>query len=319
MKRIGAEDAARHAEMLANRVKKNHRRLARRFEKASIGAYRLYDWDIPEVRAVVDRYEGHLVVAEYERTQTDVPGYLEQLGAATAAALEIPQDHLHLRTRRTRPEAGPRYERLATTGKEMPVREGDLRFLVNLDDYLDTGLFLDHRETRRRIRKEAAGKRFLNLFAYTGTFTCAAAKGGAARTTSVDLSRRYLAWAGRNLRLNRLDEKQHRLVEADVIGYLGEAKHRRERYDLALLDPPSFSSRAGQGDLDVNRDHRRLVQDTLTLLKPGGILYFCTNHQRFEPNLSGLRGETKEITEETIGEDYRNRQAHRAFRIVRRG
>lgn len=318
MKQIGAEDVARHAEMLANRVKKNHRRLAKRFEQASIGAYRLYDWDIPEVRAVVDWYEGHLVVAEYEREQTKVPGYLERLGAAAAAALGVPEASLHLKTRRTRPKTGARYGRLATTGNEMPVREGDLRFLVNLEDYVDTGLFPDHRETRRRVREEAKAKRFLNLFSYTGTFTCAAAKGGATRTTSVDLSRRYLEWAERNLKLNRFQGRQHVMVQSDVVQFLREAKGRSERFDLAVLDPPSFSTKAGGGDLDVNRDHRRLVEDTLTLLGRGGVLYFSTNHQRFEPALRGLPGDVKEITEETIPEDYRNRRIHRTFRIVRR-
>jgi 23S rRNA (guanine2069-N7)-methyltransferase len=300
---VSLEEQAR---MLGNRVRKNFRRLHPRFEARSIGAFRLYDRDIPEIRAAVDWYEGHLVVAEYAREQTEGIPWLPAMAEAVANALEVPQERVHLKKRR----AGEQYPRLARRNQRIPVREGDLRFLVNLDDYIDTGLFADHRETRARVRAEARGQRFLNLFAYTGSFTCAAALGGAVETTSVDASQTYLDWARDNLAENGLaDRPAHALVRADVASFLRECGSRR--FTLCVLDPPSWSDR--ERSFDVQRDHRDLIERTLAVLEPGGVLWFSTNHQRFLPGLEGLR-----FTEEqTVPEDYRNRTAHRAFRITK--
>jgi 23S rRNA G2069 N7-methylase RlmK/C1962 C5-methylase RlmI len=314
-------DVPRQAEMLANRVKKTHRHLAARFDKRGVGAYRLYDRDIPEIRAVVDWYEGHLVMAEYARTQTDAIGdWLEQMAAAVGAALAIPSEKIHLRTRRTRPADGERYTRQGQGGARLEVREQGLKFLVNLDDYLDTGLFLDHRETRARVRAEAQGARFLNLYAYTGSFTVYAADGGAIESDSVDASGPYLDWARDNLTLNGLASPAHRLAKQDARAFLYAAARAGKKYTLCVLDPPSFSDRGGgRAALDVQRDHRALVEETLAVLQKGGVLYFSTNHQRFEPRLGGLAGaaECREITAETIPEDFRNKTVHRAWRIVR--
>jgi len=295
--------------MLANRVRKNFRRLHPRFEARRIGAFRLYDRDIPEIRAAVDWYEGHLVVAEYARQQTEGIPWLEAMAGAVADVLNVSKERVHLKKRR----AGEAYARLARRNQRIPVREGDLRFLVNLDDYIDTGLFADHRETRERVRAEARGQRFLNLFAYTGSFTCAAALGGAVETTSVDASQTYLDWARDNLAENGLlpSEKPHphTLVRADVGSFLRDAGSRR--FTLCVLDPPSWSDR--ETSFDVQRDHRELIERTLAVMEPSGVLWFSTNHQRFVPRLEGLR-----FTEEqTVPEDYRNRTAHRAFRITK--
>jgi 23S rRNA G2069 N7-methylase RlmK/C1962 C5-methylase RlmI len=290
--------------MFANRVRKNFRRLHGAFERRAIGAFRLYDRDIPEIRAVADWYEGHLVVAEYEREQTG-PGWLESMSAAAAQALGVPGERVHLKRRRT---GAARYQRLAHTGKRIEVREGDLRFLVNLEDYIDTGLFADHRETRALVRSEARGALFLNLFGYTGSFTCAAARGGARSTTTVDASANYLDWARDNLLLNGVEGAE--LVRAEVGDFLQRAAGRR--WTLCLLDPPSFSDRGG---LEVQQDHRELIDRSLELLEPSGVLWFATNHQRFEPRLQGLRCE--EMTAKTVPTDYRNRAAHRSFRIVK--
>lgn len=181
------EKAQHHAEILANRVRKNYRHLFKRFKKQNIDCFRLYDWDIPEVRAVVDWYAGHLVVAEYERLQTG-PEWLSQMAAAVASALGVPMEKTHIKRRHTKTEEGPRYSKLGSRGERIEVRERDLRFWVNLDDFLDTGLYSDHRGTRMIIRELAKDKDFLNLFAYTGAFSCAAAAGGAKTTTTVDLS-----------------------------------------------------------------------------------------------------------------------------------
>lgn len=291
--------------MLANRVRKNFRKLHPRFERRRIGAFRLYDRDIPEIRAAVDWYEGHLMVAEYAREQTEGLPWLQTMARAAAEALQVPAERVHLRKRRS----GEQYERLASTGKRIEVREGDLRFLVNLDDHLDTGLFPDHRETRARVRKEAQGKSFLNLFAYTGSFTCAAVLGGASSTTSVDASRSYLDWARDNLKINSLALGE--IIASDVEEFISRAGARR-RWQLCVLDPPSFSERDGR-IFEVQRDHRALIERVLEVLEPEGVLWFSTNHQRFMPQLEGLR--FREV--DTVPEDYRNRTVHRAFRIIR--
>jgi 23S rRNA (cytosine1962-C5)-methyltransferase len=304
-------DIPRQGEMLANRVRKNFRRLHRAFEREGVGAFRVYDWDVPEIRAAVDWYESHLVVAEYERAQTrESPGWLEAMGGAAAAALDVPQGRVHLKRRRTRPATGQRYERLGRAGQRLAVRERGLRFSVNLDDFIDTGLFADHRDTRGRIRAEADGAEFLNLFGYTGTFTCAAAAGGARRTVTVDTSEAYLAWARENLQLNGLASDRHELVREDARDFLARSGRR---FSLCVLDPPSFSTRTGSPPFDVQRDHRALIESALATLLPGGVLYFSTNHQRFEPRLEGLRA--SEITRETAPPDYR-RTPHRSFRMV---
>jgi 23S rRNA (cytosine1962-C5)-methyltransferase len=312
---------AQQAQMLANRVKKTFKKLQPAFERRSIGAFRLYDRDIPEIRAVVDWYEGHLVMAEYARTQTAaVAGWLDTMGAAVAEALGVPPERLHLKQRRTRPGEGERYVRLAKDSERLAVREGPLRFWVELDAHIDTGLFADHRETRARVRAEAAGKTVLNLFGYTGSFTCAAAHGGARATTTVDTSKQYLAWAADNLALNGLAGPQHELVRADAREWLEAAAREGRRFGLCVLDPPSFSTREGAPAFDVQRDHPELVAQALRVLEPSGVLYFSTNHQRFEPRLSGLRAaEVRDITGQTVPPDYRNRQAHRCFRIVAEG
>src|SRR5438067_6774008 len=297
-------DLQQQAEMLANRVRKNFRKLRPRFEQRNFGAFRIYDRDIPEIRAAIDWYEGHLVVAEYAREQTASVPWVETKARAAAGGLEVPPERVHMRRRRS----GEGYQRLAHTGQRVEVREGDLKFLVNLDDYLDTGLFADHRQTRARVRAEASGKSFLNLFAYTGSFTCAAVKGGALSATSVDASQTYLDWARDNLLLNQVPSGE--LVRSEVGEFLARAGSRR--WDLCVLDPPSFSDRGGK-IFDVQRDHRELIEKTLAVLSPGGVLWFSTNHQRFAPELEGLR-----FTEEdTVPEDYRNRAVHRAFRIIR--
>lgn len=308
---------ARHAELLANRVRKNERKLHKAFEREGVGAYRLFDRDIPEVRAVVDRYEDHLVLGVYRRVQTDsIPGYAEGLARAAGEAIAIAPAHLHVKARRTRPKDGPRYGRLAQEGARIVVRERALRFWVNLDDYLDTGLFADHRDTRRMVAGWSRGARVLNLFGYTGAFTCAAAQGGAGRTVTVEANPRYVEWARDNLALNGLASDAHALVTADVGAWLEGAP--RAAFELAIVDPPSFSTRFGGRDLDVVRDHPALLSRVAPLLAPGGRVLFSTNHQRFAPRFEELAGYAaiEEITERTVPHDYRNRQIHRAFLLT---
>ncbi len=308
---------ARQAEMLANRVRKRFAHLGRRFAREGIEAFRLYDWDIPEVRAVVDWYAGHLVVAEYERTQTG-PAWLPRMAEAVGSALGVPAEWVHLKRRTTGEARGPRYGRGRAKGPPLPVRERDLRFLVDLEGPLDTGLFPDHRETRALVRGLARGADFLNLFCYTGSFTCAAAAGGARRTVSVDRSATHLRRARENLGLNGLWGPSHVLVPSDVMRFLDRSARAGERYTLIVVDPPSFfRERAAGRTFDVARDHPDLLRRVLSVAAPGAVVFFSTNHRRFEPRLDGLAVRSwEEITARTIPEDYRAHPVHRCFRLV---
>ncbi len=307
---------ARQAEMLANRVAKNYHKLAPAFRQQQIDCFRLYDRDIPEIRAVVDHYAGHLVVAEFTRTQTaELPGWLEAMAQAVGQKLGIPPEQIHTRQRRTRPEAGSRYRRLDTTGKRLAVRERDLQFLVNLDDFLDTGLFSDHRDTRKIVRGSCAGDDVLNLFCYTGAFTVAAAVGGARSSDSVDVSGPYLDWLADNLRLNGQDLGPHRRHQIEADAFLEWAEKQGKTWDLAIVDPPSFSQRRTGSDWDVQRDHADLLRRVLARLRPGGVLWFSTNHQQFQPNFDDLPAVVEDWTARSIPPDFRNRAVHRLWRL----
>lgn len=313
------EVMARQAEMLGNRVKKNLKTLKKTFDKQNVGAFRLYNLDIPEIRAVVDWYEGQIILGEYVRDQTDDPIYLETLSKGIADALGIPLENIHTRRRTTRPVEGDRYSRLDRTNERIEVREGDLKFLVNLHDFLDVGLFTDHRTTRGIVRDLVKDKAFLNLFAYTGAFSCYAAAGGARSVTTVDMSRRYLDWARDNMELNELMDKC-RLDWSNVEAreFLERASMSRTYWDVIFLDPPSFSTREGMEPFDILVDHRSLVESALSVLTPGGVLFFSTNHQRFEPDMEGLlRATCTEITAHTVPIDYKGRTPHRLFQIVK--
>jgi 23S rRNA (cytosine1962-C5)-methyltransferase len=221
---------------------------------------------------------------------------------------------VHLKRRRTGgAERG--YGRMDQRQQTFVVPEGKLRFRVNLDDFLDTGLFADHRITREKVRDESAGKKVLNLFSYTGSFSMAAAAGGATSVTSVDASERYLAWAEENRRLNQQDVTTHRMIATDARGFL--SRHSLERWDLIICDPPSFSVRPDAPEWDIQHDHPELLRAMLEVLNPGGILWFSTNHQRFEPNFLGLGVQIVDKTEETVPTDYRNRQVHQCWRMVK--
>ncbi|MEW5894586.1 MAG: class I SAM-dependent methyltransferase [Candidatus Omnitrophota bacterium] len=305
-----------HAQLLSNRIRKQFRHFSRKFRKQNIDCFRLYDWDIKEIRAVVDWYKGHIMLAEYERTQTG-PLWLPRMAEAVAQTLSIPEDHVHMRRRRTQAKDGARYEKPRDTGERFQVNERDLKFWVNLSDYLDTGLFSDHRDTRVMVRAMVKGKSFLNLYAYTGAFTCAAAAGGAKSTATVDRSGTYLNWAKENLALNRLQGKQHAFIKSDTFFFLERAFRQRQRFDICFVDPPSFSEDKLRGKgFDVNRDHPHLLTNILKIMAKDGIVLFSTNHQRFEPKFDGLNvNDLQEITLKTIPEDYRNKHVHRLWRM----
>ncbi|MBX3724640.1 MAG: bifunctional 23S rRNA (guanine(2069)-N(7))-methyltransferase RlmK/23S rRNA (guanine(2445)-N(2))-methyltransferase RlmL [Xanthomonadales bacterium] len=269
------------AQMVANRLAKNLRHLRRRLEREGISCYRLYDADLPEYAAAIDIYEGHAVIQEYQ-APAEVPEAtartrLGELVRATRHVLALSRDRVVVKTRR-RQSRDDQYRALAGEGDALVVQEGGLRFEVRLRDYLDTGLYLDHRLVRRWLGANARGTDFLNLFCYTGAATVHAAAGGARSTTSVDLSATYLDWARRNLELNGFTGRGHRLVQADVMRWLAA---RPGRFDLIYVDPPTFSNSKRAEDFDVQRQHVALLDACRGLLAPGGRILFSNHFRRF--------------------------------------
>ncbi|MBN2079482.1 MAG: bifunctional 23S rRNA (guanine(2069)-N(7))-methyltransferase RlmK/23S rRNA (guanine(2445)-N(2))-methyltransferase RlmL [Spirochaetes bacterium] len=309
----------RGADAFLNRIRKNIRSIGKWAKREGLECYRLYDADLPEYAVAVDLYGGWAHVQEYAPpASVDAEKARERLSDALTllpGALGIEKDRVVLKVRR-RQKGASQYEKMDQKGNFLEVREGLCRFLVNLTDYLDTGLFLDHRPTRAMIGAMAKGKRFLNLFCYTGTATVHAVGGGAARTTSVDMSAVYIDWARRNLELNGIRGDDHRLVRADCMEWL---RDRKERYDLIFLDPPTFSnSKRMEGTLDIQRDHAVLLQSAARLLAPGGVMIFSVNKWNFKLDTHALKGlSAEDISEKTIQRDFeRNPRVHRCWRIT---
>lgn len=309
------------ASMLANRLRKNRRRLARWLQREGIECYRLYDADMPEYAVAVDVYGDHVHVAEYAPpASVDAEAAqrrLQEVVAAVAEVMDMDPAAVILKQRR-RQRGREQYQRQSEEGSELCVREGAAMLRVNLTDYIDTGLFLDHRPVRRWIHEWSAGQRFLNLFCYTGTATVQAGLGGARGSTSVDLSPRYLGWAARNLAQNGLDERRHQLVQADCREWLAEC---RERYDLILLDPPTFSnSKRMQGVLDIQRDHVELINAALRCLSPGGRLIFSTNLRRFKLDADALQTQQiEDVTRTSLDPDFERSRNLRQCWVLGKG
>lgn len=307
-------------QMFANRLQKNLKLLGKWVRREGIDCYRVYDADMPEYSLAIDLYHDWVHVQEYAAPKSIDPekasARLFDALAAIPQALGIDKSRVVIK-RRERQSGTRQYERQSAQGQFREVSEGGVKLLVNLTDYLDTGLFLDHRPMRMRIQREAAGKRFLNLFSYTATASVHAAKGGARSTTSVDLSRTYLDWARRNLSLNGFSDK-NRLEQGDVMAWL-EAS--RDEYDLIFIDPPTFSnSKRMEGVFDVQRDQVQLIDLAMARLAKDGVLYFSNNFRKFvlDENL-GERYAVEDITAQTVDPDFaRNSKIHRAWKITAR-
>ena len=298
------------ASMFHDRLQKVARHRRKWARRSGVACYRLYDRDIPQIALVVDWYDGRLHVADAARGEGTYG--LDELLAAAASALGIEEDAVYVK-RRQRQRGTAQYTRFAREGARFSVPEGGHRFWVNLSDYLDTGLFLDHRRTRARVEAEAAGAHMLNLFAYTGSFSVYAAAGGARSTTTVDLSATYLDWTGENMALNGFVGPAHHRVRADVLDWVIQAQSDGARYDLIVLDPPTFSnSKRMRTTFDVQRDHVRLLDATRALLTPGGALYFSTNARRFSLDASVTGAE--EVTD--VPPDFERRRPHRCWRLT---
>lgn len=345
---------ADQAVMFANRLEKQYKHLRKWARRTGVSCYRLYDKDIPEIPLAVDLYQEsgtenrflHIALYErpYEKSDEAEEVWMSAMQEAAADVMEIPKGNVFTKIRKRQRGEDSQYERVSNAGGRIVVDEGGSRFLVNLSDYLDTGIFLDHRPARAMVRAEAAGKRVLNLFSYTGAFSVHAAAGGAANVTSVDLSKTYLTWAADNLALNgfktsapkaghassaetalfgRPDER-YPCVHSDVKAFLSAARRAGKAWDLIVCDPPTFSnSKRAAETLDINRDWEELVRNCLAVLAPGGSLYFSTNSRSLKFDPSGIGGAAArpdtaiaDLTDASIPEDFRNKRIHRLWKIT---
>ncbi|WP_323663813.1 bifunctional 23S rRNA (guanine(2069)-N(7))-methyltransferase RlmK/23S rRNA (guanine(2445)-N(2))-methyltransferase RlmL [Pectobacterium carotovorum] len=318
------ESAGQIAEDFANRLRKNLRKLEKWAKQQGIECYRIYDADLPEYNVAVDRYGSWVVVQEYAPPKTiDAQKARQRLFDvinATLSVLELPSNRLVLKTRE-RQKGKNQYEKLAQKGDFLLMEEFGAKLWVNLTDYLDTGLFLDHRIARKMLGEMSRGKDFLNLFAYTGTASVHAGLGGARSTTTVDMSRTYLEWAEKNLRVNGLTGRQHRLIQADCLSWLHNAN---EQFDVIFIDPPTFSnSKRMEESFDVQCDHLALMKDLKRLLRRGGTIMFSNNKRGFQMDIAGLTAlglNAKEITAQTQSQDFaRNRQIHNCWLLTHAG
>ena len=307
--------------MFSNRLEKVYRHLAKQARKQNISCFRLYDHDIPEFPFIIEVYGSHLYVAEYKRNHglSDEAHevWLQTCMKVMSEVAGIEIENIFLKIRQRKEGRQGQYQKMDEEKNEFIVQEAGLGFIVNLSDYLDTGLFLDHRTTRQMVREEATGKRMLNLFCYTGSFSVYAAAGGATSVHSVDLSKTYLTWTEKNMELNFPGIGHHSTIHADVMQFLKDQEGNK--YDLVVMDPPTFSnSKRMEGILDIQRDHVVLINDCLKLMSAGGVLYFSTNFTKFKLENGMLKAsEVKDITKRTTPFDFEGKLKRQCFRLVK--
>lgn len=326
-RRVQANQPDNQAEMFGNRLRKNLKKLAKWVKQNQVHCYRVYDADLPEYAVVVDVYQGEQTwvnVQEYESPKTIDPAKANQRLAGAMAeipkVLGISAEQIFLKIRRKQKNTD-QYEKQGDSGHFHVVEESGCKFWVNFEDYLDTGLFLDHRPLRLLIQQQAKGKRFLNLFAYTGSASVHAAVGGAISSVTLDMSNTYLDWAKRNFALNGITG-DHKLLRANCLSWLAEqaALKPRPEFDLIFLDPPTFSNSKKMDEaFDIQTDHVQLLKNAATLLAPTGVLYFSTNFRRFKMDTAALAGlKIEDISASTIPEDFaRDQKIHYCWRISR--
>jgi len=311
--------------MFSNRLMKVFRHVRRQAGRLHVSCYRVYDHDLPEFPFCIEIYEDKLYVAEYKRQHRFSE---EQHHDWTTKSVEIMShvfgvavENIFLKLRKVKSGRADQYKKMAEQTNEFVVHENDLKFIVNLSDYLDTGLFLDHRLTREMVKSESAGKKILNLFCYTGSFSVYAAAGGAYEVISVDLSGPYLKWCERNMQLNRFINTSaevaggYKYVQADVMQYLETLP--KDHFDIAVLDPPTFSNSQRMDEfLDIQRDHTQLINNCLRGLKKSGVLYFSTNSRKFILDKAKIRSTSiKDITKATTPFDFEGKLFRYCFRV----
>lgn len=296
-------------QMFSNRLQKVYKHKSKLARRQQVSCYRVYDHDLPEFPFAIELYEDKIYLAEYLRRhgmdEDEHQQWLNECKAAISGIMQVPVHKIYDRQRRKMHHKGQQYEKLNIAEEFFTVEENGLKFLVNLTDYLDTGLFLDHRITRQMVKEESKEKRVLNLFCYTGSFSVYAAAGEAASVTSVDLSKTYLKWAEDNMAINRFkDKNRYHFVHADVKQYLDTLQP--DSFDLVVMDPPTFSNSKRMKDfLDIQRDHADLLNNVLTATAEGGTVYFSTNFSKFVLDKDAIRaGEIKDITRATTPFDF---------------
>lgn len=307
--------------MFRNRLSKVYRHLSKIARKGGITCYRIYDHDLPQAPFIIEVYEDKLYVSEYKRAHTlsdeEHTYWLRGCTQIMSEVTGVVMESIYIKLRMRKEGRQGQYQKSGEQREEHVVEEGGFKFIVNLSDYLDTGLFLDHRITRQTVQKEAEGKRVLNLFCYTGSFSVYAAGGGAASVTSVDLSKTYLSWAERNMTLNFPLYTTHTVIHGDVLQYLkGLAS---ASFDLVIMDPPTFSNSKRMDDiLDIQRDHVSLINDCITALSSGGVLYFSTNYRKFKLDNGSIQSSSiKDITKATTPFDFAGKLHRQCFKIVK--
>jgi 23S rRNA (cytosine1962-C5)-methyltransferase len=308
-------------EMFRNRLTKVYRHTGKLARRQGITCYRVYDHDLPEFPFCIELYGDKIYIAEYKRRFEMADAmheeWLEASIAIMCEILEIPADNVYTKERQRKAGRLGQYQRVATEAEFITVEEAGLKFKVNLSDYLDTGLFLDHRITRGMVREEASGMRVLNLFCYTGSFSVYAAAGGADAVTSVDLSKTYLQWAEDNMQLNGVMKKEkHDFVHADVKQYLYTLEP--DSFDLVIMDPPTFSNSKRMKDfLDIQQDHVELLNQTLKAVTEGGTIYFSTNYSKFVLDREKIKAPViKDITRATTPFDFEGKLSRFCYKII---
>ena len=310
-------------QMFENRLLKNYKHRLKQAKRLNVSCWRLYDHDLPEFPICVEFYEDFIYIAEYNRrhalTDEEHDIWFNETKKIIADMTGVPIDKMYVKLRKRMSHREGQYEKEAVTeSKIITVQENGLKFLVNLTDYLDTGLFLDHRVTRQMVQAEAKDTHFLNLFAYTSSFSVYAAKAGAKSVTSVDLSKTYLSWSEENFKINQLaPSSSYQFIHADVKQYLKTLPVNF--YDLVVMDPPTFSNSKRMKDiLDIQRDHVELINDMLKAMKPGGILYFSTNFTQFIIDAEQIKSDQiKDITKATTPFDFEGRLKRWCYKIIK--
>jgi 23S rRNA (cytosine1962-C5)-methyltransferase len=310
-------------QMFENRLLKNYKHRLKQAKRLNVSCWRLYDHDLPEFPICVELYEEYIYIAEYNRrhalTDEEHEIWFEETKKIISNMTGVPVDHMYVKLRKRMSHREGQYEKEAVTeSKIITVNENELQFLVNLTDYLDTGLFLDHRVTRQMVQAESKETHFLNLFSYTSSFSVYAAKAGAKSVTSVDLSKTYLSWSEDNFKLNQIaPSSAYQFIHADVKQYLKTLP--MNYYDLVVMDPPTFSNSKRMKDiLDIQRDHVELINDMLKAMKPGGILYFSTNFTQFFIDAEQIKSDQiKDITKATTPFDFEGRLKRWCYKIIK--
>jgi 23S rRNA (cytosine1962-C5)-methyltransferase len=306
--------------MFRNRLTKVFRHLSKQAKRLKISCYRVYDHDLPEFPFCVEFYDDKLYIAEYKRrhgmTEEEHDAWMEESIEIMSEVLFVKKENIFLKLRQRKPGRLGQYQKIDEVQHEFIVTEGGLKFIVNLSDYLDTGLFLDHRITRQMIRKQSSGKKVLNLFSYTGSFSVYAAAGSAEDVVSVDLSKTYLAWAEKNMKLNGFTDKaRYKFNHADVKQFLKTIPPGY--FDLIIMDPPTFSNSKRMKDfLDIQKDHATLINDCLRGMKKGGTLYFSSNFREFSLEKEKINAsEIKDISKTTTPFDFEGKLFRRCYTI----